>query len=190
MPKRLTSRLTKRAPIATQCPVSGASWVSDQPSPPPDDYQELKNLFVEHAVAAQQTQPSPSSENRQSQDATKSSGSQSPGFDPSVVARGQQEFESRCTQCHDAQRSLQKSKSLAGWRGTVDRMAGKTAPIFHPTCAGPIATYLASLSNKSGGEAAGGGGGGEASSFSIVEHYRRCFVVPITAICRILVSFR
>jgi hypothetical protein len=154
------------APSTLQCPVSGVSWASDQPSPPPDDYQELKNLFIEHAAAAQQTGQPPTSDNRQSQNGAKSPSNQNPGFDPSVVARGQQEFESRCTQCHDAQRSLQKSKSLSGWRATVDRMAGKDGADIPSDVRGPIATYLASLSNSFGGDASGGGGG-ESASFSI-----------------------
>ncbi len=45
-------------------------------------------------------------------------------------------------------------------------MAGKDCADIPSDVRGPIATYLASLSNNSGGEA-GGGGGGEASSFSI-----------------------
>src|SRR5437763_762093 len=46
-------------------------------------------------------------------------------FDPAVVSSGQAAFERSCTTCHDAARSLERSKDLASWRATVRRMAAK-----------------------------------------------------------------
>src|SRR5262245_11876784 len=44
-------------------------------------------------------------------------------FDPAVVSAGMAAFAQSCTKCHDAARSLDRSKDLAGWRATVRRMA-------------------------------------------------------------------
>lgn len=46
-----------------------------------------------------------------------------PAFDASVIAQGQAAFQANCTECHDANLSLHKQKSLNGWRNTVRRMA-------------------------------------------------------------------
>ena len=46
-----------------------------------------------------------------------------PAFDASVIAQGQAAFQANCTECHDANLSLHKQKSLNGWRNTVRRMS-------------------------------------------------------------------
>ncbi|HVJ69837.1 MAG TPA: hypothetical protein VM510_17800, partial [Caulifigura sp.] len=77
-------------------------------------------------------------------------------WDPQLVSRGQIAFQSRCTDCHDANKSLGTSKSLAGWRSTVRRMAGQDGADI-PACDWePIAVYLASLSSPSPGGAVDG----------------------------------
>ncbi len=80
-------------------------------------------------------------------------------FDPAVVSAGQAAFERSCTQCHDAARSLDRTKDLDGWRATVRRMAAKRGADIPTSDFEPIATYLASRNTS----AAGGGGGGESS---------------------------
>jgi hypothetical protein len=79
-------------------------------------------------------------------------------FDAALVARGNSAFQNACTQCHDAERSTTKTKSLAGWRGTVRRMAGKSGADVPQGDWEAIAVYLASLSAPSGGDGAAAGG--------------------------------
>ncbi|HEY2147717.1 MAG TPA: hypothetical protein VGH32_07250 [Pirellulales bacterium] len=77
-------------------------------------------------------------------------------FDPAVVSAGQSAFEQSCTTCHDAARSLERSKDLAGWRATVRRMAAKSGAEVASSDLEPIAVYLASRSAPaSGGQTAG-----------------------------------
>src|SRR5205807_7038847 len=78
----------------------------------------------EQAQAAEQpgvqTKPKESPAN-----AAKAGGASAPGqaFDQAVVSAGMAAFERSCTKCHDAARSLERTKDLAGWRATVRRMA-------------------------------------------------------------------
>jgi mono/diheme cytochrome c family protein len=163
---------------------AATDWISDQaPQPPPDDLQNASQMFntalsnnsaLSNNTARQQgadgTQVSAgASGNNQSGSGNNQSGSgannKSQGFDQALVSRGQQAFESHCTQCHDAQRSLQRSKNLDGWRATVQRMAGKDGADIPSSEWDAIATYLASLSNNSAGGGASSAGNG--SSFSI-----------------------
>lgn len=58
-------------------------------------------------------------------------------------SHGRTAFETTCTQCHDAQRSLQKQKSLSGWRATVRRMAAKDGADVWSGDFEAIAIYLA-----------------------------------------------
>jgi cytochrome c553 len=81
-------------------------------------------------------------------------------FDARLVSRGSAAFQQACTQCHDAERATGKSKDLAGWRATVRRMAGKSGADVPQGDWEAIATYLASLSARSGGR--GGAAGGSA----------------------------
>lgn len=67
-------------------------------------------------------------------------------FDPAVVSAGMTAFERSCTKCHDAARSLDRTKDLAGWRATVRRMAGKRGADIASADIEPIAVYLASRS--------------------------------------------
>ena len=92
-------------------------------------------------------------------DAGQAEAPKAPRFDPALVARGNAAFQNACTQCHDAERSTTKTKSLAGWRGTVRRMAGKNGADVPQGDWEAIATYLASLSAPAGeaGEGAGAG---------------------------------
>src|SRR5688572_2370932 len=47
------------------------------------------------------------------------------GADQATISAGMAAFERSCTKCHDAARSLERTKDLAGWRATVRRMAAK-----------------------------------------------------------------
>jgi hypothetical protein len=84
--------------------------------------------------------------------------------DPSVVAAGQAAFARSCTNCHDEQRSLQKSKTYAGWLATVQRMASKEGADISSADIVPIASYLVSVrpaAAGTAGAAAADGAGGE-----------------------------
>ncbi len=65
-------------------------------------------------------------------------------FDPAVVSAGMAAFERGCVKCHDAARSLERTKDLAGWRATVKRMAAKRGADVPSGDIEPIAVYLAS----------------------------------------------
>ena len=65
--------------------------------------------------------------------------------DRASAEAGRPAFETNCTKCHDADRALQKSKDLAGWRATVRRMARKTDANIASSDWEPIAQYLASV---------------------------------------------
>jgi hypothetical protein len=69
-----------------------------------------------------------------------------PRFDPAVVSAGQIAFEQYCTKCHTAERSLSRTKDLAGWRATARRMAARQGANIPASEIEPIATYLASRS--------------------------------------------
>ena len=43
--------------------------------------------------------------------------------DQRLIDTGRGLFQKRCVQCHDAEKSLQKSRTAAEWRSTVARMA-------------------------------------------------------------------
>jgi hypothetical protein len=76
-------------------------------------------------------------------------------------------FNEHCTQCHDAQKALSKSKSLDGWRSTVRRMADKDGAEIPPNVHEAIATYLASLTTTaSSGSASNSSGDASSTSFS------------------------
>jgi hypothetical protein len=66
------------------------------------------------------------------------------GFDPAVVSAGMAAFERSCTTCHNAARSLERTKDLAGWRATVKRMAAKRGAEVATEDIEPISVYLAS----------------------------------------------
>jgi len=82
--------------------------------------------------------------------------------DAALVSQGQTAFNSDCTQCHDAERSTSKSKSLAEWKATVARMASKDGANVPSGDRDAIANYLASLSSSASG--GGGGAGGDSSA--------------------------
>jgi hypothetical protein len=73
--------------------------------------------------------------------------------DQSAASAGQAAFERSCTKCHDAARSLERTKDLAGWRATVRRMAGKRGADIDTSDIEPIAAYLASRGTSSAGAA-------------------------------------
>ena len=75
-----------------------------------------------------------------------------PRFDPALVQRGESAFQESCTACHDAARSLEKTKSLAQWRGTVERMAAKDGADVASGDVEAIAVYLASQDAPAEGE--------------------------------------
>jgi hypothetical protein len=75
-------------------------------------------------------------------------------FDPAVVSAGMAAFERSCTKCHDAARSLERTKNLAGWRATVRRMAAKRGAEVAAEDVEPIAVYLASRNAATAGTSA------------------------------------
>jgi hypothetical protein len=146
-----------------------AGWVSpftraEEPAAqsPPEQLQAPQAVSQDKPKtgedAGTQAKPNESQGNRQS--AGGNSG-QNQQFDQAVVASGQAAFERSCTKCHDAARSLDRTKDLAGWRTTVRRMAGKRDADIAQSDIEPIAVYLAS--RTSGGGGAGGAAGGGAT---------------------------
>ena len=88
-------------------------------------------------------------------------------FDPAVVGAGQAAFNQSCTTCHAAARSLERTKDLAGWRGTVRRMAAKRDADVATGDIEAIAVFLASRSaSASGTQASTGGAAADSSSIS------------------------
>ncbi len=65
-----------------------------------------------------------------------------------LIQQGQAAFNTSCITCHDAEKSLQKTKSLSAWRATVRRMAAKDGAHIPENTHESIATYLASLGSK------------------------------------------
>jgi len=70
---------------------------------------------------------------------------QAPKFDQALVQQGMTAFNTYCTTCHGAEKSLQVTKSLAAWRSTVLRMAEKDGANIPENTHESIAVYLASL---------------------------------------------
>ncbi|MEZ6123579.1 MAG: hypothetical protein R3C49_10425 [Planctomycetaceae bacterium] len=64
------------------------------------------------------------------------------------ISSGQSAFQNRCVQCHDADKSLQKKKSLSAWRATIARMARQDGAEIPQSEWEVIAVYLASLNSS------------------------------------------
>ena len=122
---------------------------------------------TEDALAADFAAPASATgapEKRPSEEASTAKG---PSFDPAVVSAGQAAFDHSCTTCHDAARSLERTKDIAGWRATVRRMAAKMGADVAAGDTEAIATFLASRSAPaSGAEAGKAGGSADATSVS------------------------
>lgn len=118
--------------------------------------------------AETQAAESKSKEEQAKEPATGGASAPGKGFDPAVVSSGMAAFERSCTKCHDAARSLERTKDLAGWRGTVRRMAAKRGAEIADSDVEPIAVYLASRSAAASGTtvATAGAAGTAASSDS------------------------
>jgi hypothetical protein len=145
-----------------------------------DEPRDASGLAVAPVVDAQEVQP-PKPENDQSD--SDNSGSQSDGAaanqtnrtqtqaqrsqaDAQLIARGQAAFEQSCTQCHDADRALEKRKSRAGWLSTVRRMSRMEGADIAQADIEPIVAYLTSLNapaTSSGGPEAANGTAGAAA---------------------------
>jgi hypothetical protein len=111
------------------------------------------------AQAKPEDQAKPAEPKAEAAGQTKSKDAQAKGgtgqtFDPAVVSAGMAAFERSCTKCHDAARSLDRTKDLAGWRATVKRMAGKRGAEIASGDIEPIAVYLASRTAAPSGTAA------------------------------------
>ena len=59
------------------------------------------------------------------------------------IRRGEIAFEKDCTQCHDAAKSFEKSRSQTDWMATIRRMAQKADASIPTEDFAPIAAYLA-----------------------------------------------
>jgi hypothetical protein len=75
-----------------------------------------------------------------------------------MISIGQSAFQNRCIQCHDADKSLQKSKGVVAWRATIARMARQDGADIPQSDWEPIAAYLASLAASSGVDTSGSEG--------------------------------
>jgi hypothetical protein len=116
----------------------------------------------EAARAIQQDEGTPAKSEETPAKKEAKAGGAGPKFDPAVVSAGQAAFERGCTKCHDAARSLERTKDLVGWRATVRRMAARRGADIPQADIEPISVYLASRS-------AGGTSGTEAESGKTAE---------------------
>ncbi len=80
---------------------------------------------------------------------------------PPMTAGGEQAFQENCTTCHDAQRSFQKRKTLAGWRVTVEKMAKKPDADIPENVREPIAKFLSIRAGAHRGRRSGSRFGGK-----------------------------
>ncbi|MCY2994893.1 MAG: hypothetical protein NTY19_44580 [Planctomycetota bacterium] len=88
--------------------------------------------------------------------------------DPALVRSGETAFSAHCTSCHNAEKSLTQTKSQAGWRANVRRMAEKDGANIPQNAWESIAAYLASRNaSKGGGEGGGGSTADEGPPFSL-----------------------
>ena len=75
-------------------------------------------------------------------------------IDVDLIEQGTTAFNNYCVSCHDAQKSLQQTKSLAAWRVTVLKMAEKEDADIPVRVHEAIAQYLASRSEAADGQKA------------------------------------
>ena len=122
-------------------PLKGFEWISDLRTAQAKTVEAKRDAAAPDQPAAADSKPA----DTKSSDAKNNTNK---GFDSAVVSQGQTAFNSDCTQCHDAERSTGKSKSLAEWKATVARMAGKDGANIPAGDRDAIATYLASLSSS------------------------------------------
>jgi hypothetical protein len=117
----------------------------DDPSDPaPAKNGEPPAAKQEAKESDDKTEKSPSKKSETGKGAA--NGAAGKKFDPAVVSAGMAAFQRSCTTCHDAARSLERTKDLAGWRATVRRMAAKRGADVAAGDIEPIAVYLASRS--------------------------------------------
>jgi len=119
------------------------------------DFEAIAQYLVVKASASHSKQSTSNDDKKNGDNANKDA-------DPSLVASGQTAFNRSCLKCHDAERSLSKSKSQSEWLSTVRRMAAKDGAEISSSDFTSIATYLASLgaaSDKSGKAGAKESGG-------------------------------
>jgi cytochrome c5 len=69
--------------------------------------------------------------------------------DQRFIDTGRGLFQKRCVQCHDAEKSLQKSRTAAEWRSTVARMARQDGAEIPRSEWEPISVYLAAVHGHS-----------------------------------------
>lgn len=81
-----------------------------------------------------------------------------------LISTGKTAFQNRCLQCHDASKSLLQTKTIAGWRTTIARMARQDGADIPQSEREPIAMYLASLSGNAATDSSADQGELEADS--------------------------
>lgn len=160
----------QRQPLSSQA-QSAVAWSTDESPAALENPQSQQKAVPTASLASLQDNPAPSAKDSAQATAPKPS-----HFDAALVARGNAAFQNACTQCHDAERSTSKSKSLAAWRGTVRRMAGKSGADVPQSDWEAIATYLASLSAP----AAAAGDGAAAAATAAPETPEQQFALWAT----------
>src|SRR5262245_5485434 len=175
-PGKMIVRLQRPLPARVILALVLTGWINSSRADEPAEQNPPEQLPAPQAAqekpksgADAADQPKP---NQSQGTAGGGTSGQNQQFDQAVVAAGQAAFERSCTKCHDAARSLDRTKDLAGWRTTVRRMAGKRDANIPASEIEPISVYLASRTaggGGAGGAAAGAGtttgaGGGAAPS--------------------------
>ncbi|MCI0333263.1 MAG: hypothetical protein L0228_08580 [Planctomycetes bacterium] len=117
------------------------AWITDASSLASENELPPKDDKVENGAATEEKD----SDTKQNDERQGQRPGQRNRLDPDLVRQGQGFFEESCTVCHDAERATNKRKSLAGWLGTVRRMAAREGADIPASQHTAIATYLASL---------------------------------------------
>src|SRR5436190_2733011 len=100
----------------------GFEWISDFQAAQSVDDQRIGPLAAKQSPADKPPINSDAKSAESNGPSANNSGSKTNANnnrpDAAVVSQGQTAFNSDCTQCHDAERSTSKSKSLADWKAT------------------------------------------------------------------------
>ncbi|WP_145210997.1 hypothetical protein [Planctomycetes bacterium TBK1r] len=129
---------------------------------PSADFEPIAVFLTAEAGAAESSDDEADTESddedsENEEDATGGDASEDDGPDRALIEQGRIAFNSSCIQCHDAQRSLSKRKSFAGWMQTIRRMAAMDGAQVPSSSFRAIATYLRSQNEGSQNESGGDG---------------------------------
>ena len=123
---------------------------------PKSKHESIAAYLASHGTGTSSKDKANGGKSGEDKNSTRAKDKSDSKFDPALIQLGKIAFNNYCVSCHDAEKSLQVSRSLAGWRSTVVRMAGKDGADIPASTHESISIYLASLSTggKTGESAA------------------------------------